>query len=63
MSPTAIAAGKYVSYYCVADALTSLFLSAPVSSSTILLDLTEVSVSIAFLIVGILLFKNRENIW
>jgi hypothetical protein len=47
------------SYY-VTDALTSLFLrGAPISSPTILFDLTIIStVSVATLLVGILLFKK-----
>jgi ABC-2 type transport system permease protein len=58
LSPSAQAAGKFVPSYYVTDALTSLFLrGAPVSSPTILLDLSVVSIcSIVALLFGILLF-------
>jgi len=60
MSPTAIAAGKFVPSYYVTDALTSLFLrGAPISSPTILLDLTVVSIcSVIVLLLGIILFRK-----
>jgi ABC-2 type transport system permease protein len=58
LSPSAQAAGKFVPSYYVTDALTSLFLrGAPVSSPTILLDLSVVSIcSVVALLFGILLF-------
>jgi len=58
LSPSARAAGKFVPSYYVTDALTSLFLrGAPVSSPTILLDLSVVSLcSVIALLLGILLF-------
>lgn len=58
LSPSAQAAGKFVPSYYVTDALTSLFLrGAPVSSPTILLDLSIVSIcSVIALLSGILLF-------
>jgi len=58
LSPSARAAGKFVPSYYVTDALTSLFLrGAPVSSPTILLDLSVVSIcSVIALLLGILLF-------
>jgi len=58
LSPSAQAAGKFVPSYYVTDALTSLFLrGAPVSSPTILLDLSVVSIcSVIALLLGILLF-------
>jgi ABC-2 type transport system permease protein len=60
LSATAQSVGKFVPSYYVTDALTSLFLrGAPVSSPTILFDLTVVSaVSIVTLLVGILLFRR-----
>jgi ABC-2 type transport system permease protein len=60
LSTTAQSVGKFVPSYYVTDALTSLFLrGTPVSSPTILFDLTVVSaVSIATLLVGILLFRK-----
>jgi len=60
LSTTAQSIGKFVPSYYVTDALTSLFLrGAPVSSPTILFDLTVVSaVSVATLLVGILLFRK-----
>lgn len=63
LSPTAQAAGRIVPSYYVTDALTSLFLrNAPISSPTILIDLTVVSIcSIAALLVGILLFRKYGN--
>ena len=58
LSSSAQAAGKFVPSYYVTDALTSLFLrGAPVSSPTILLDLSVVSIcSVVALLLGILLF-------
>ena len=58
LSPSAQAAGKFVPSYYVTDALTSLFLrGAPVSSLTILMDLSVVSIcSVIALLSGILLF-------
>jgi len=58
LSPSAQAAGKFVPSYYVTDALTSLFSrGAPVSSPTILLDLSVVSIcSVIALLLGILLF-------
>ncbi len=60
LSPGAQAAGKFVPSYYVTDALTSLFLrGALVSSSTILLDLSVVSISsVIALLSGILLFRK-----
>ncbi len=60
LSPTAQSVGRFVPSYYVTDALTSLFLrGAPISSPTILFDLTIIStVSVATLLVGILLFKK-----
>ena len=60
LSPTAQAAGKFVPSYYVTDALTSLFLrGAPVSSPTILLDLSVVSIcSVIALLLGIVLFRK-----
>jgi len=60
MSPPAQTAGKFVPSYYVTDALTSLFVrGAPISSPTMLLDLTVVSLcSIAALLIGIVLFTK-----
>lgn len=60
LSPSAQAAGKFVPSYYVTDALTSLFLrGAPVSSPTILLDLSIVIIiSVIALLIGILLFSK-----
>jgi len=64
LSPTAQVAGKFVPSYYVTDALTSLFLrGAPITSPTILLDLTVVSVfSIAAFLIGIVLFRKYGKI-
>lgn len=64
LSATAQSAGKFVPSYYVTDALTSLFLrGAPISSPTILLDITAVSVvSIGVLLAGILLFKKYGKV-
>ena len=58
LSSSAQAVGKFVPSFYVTDALTSLFLrGAPVSSPTILLDLSVVSIcSVVALLFGILLF-------
>lgn len=60
LSAAAQSVGKFVPSYYVTDALTSLFLrGAPVSSPTILFDLSVVSaVSVGTLLAGILLFKK-----
>ena len=60
LSPSAQVAGKFMPSYYVTDALTSLFLrGAPISSPTILLDLSVVTiVSIISLLLGILLFRK-----
>jgi len=60
LSPSAQVAGKFMPSYYVTDALTSLFLrGAPVSSPTILLDLSVVTIiSIISLLLGILLFRK-----
>ena len=60
MSPTAQAAGKFVPSYYVKDAITSLFVrGAPISSPTILLDLTVASIcSVIVLLLGIILFRK-----
>jgi len=64
LSPAAQAAGKFVPSYYVTDALTSLFLrGAPVSSPTILLDLSVVSIcSVAVLLLGIVLFRKYGKV-
>jgi len=60
LSPSAQVAGKFMPSYYVTDALTSLFLrGAPVSSPTILLDLSVVTIiSGISLLLGILLFRK-----
>jgi len=60
LSGAAQTAGKFVPSYYVTDALTSLFLrGAPVSSPTILLDLSIVIIiSVITLLIGILLFSK-----
>jgi len=60
MSPTAQAAGKFVPSHYVKDVITLLFVrGAPITSPTILLNLTVVSIcSIAALLIGIVLFKK-----
>lgn len=59
-SSVAQAAGRFVPAYYVTDALTSLFLrGAPISSPTILLDITVLSiVSVMVLLLGIVLFRK-----
>jgi len=61
MSPTAQASGRFVPSLHVTDALTSLLLrGAPISRSTVLLDLAVVSAySIARLLIGIVLFGRH----
>jgi len=60
MSPTVQVAGKFVPSYYVTDAITSLFVrGAPISSPTILLDLTVASIcSVIVLLLGIILFRK-----
>jgi ABC-type multidrug transport system permease subunit len=60
MSSTAQFIGRFVPSYYVTDALTSLLLrGAPISSTTVLLDLMGVSaISIVILLIGILLFRK-----
>ncbi len=60
LSAIAQTAGKFVPSYYVTDALTSLFLrGAPITSSTILLDILVVSIySVIVLMLGIVLFRK-----
>jgi ABC-type multidrug transport system permease subunit len=60
LSSVAQSVGRFVPAYYVTDALTSLFLrGAPVSSPTILLDITVLSiVSVMVLLLGIVLFRK-----
>ncbi|MEM1566438.1 MAG: ABC transporter permease [Candidatus Bathyarchaeia archaeon] len=60
LSSTAQTAGRFVPSYYVTDALTSLFLrGAPITSPTIILDLTVVALScIAILAIGIILYAK-----
>jgi len=64
LSSAAQVAGKFVPSYYVTDALTSLFLrGAAITSTTVLLDLTAVSISCAaILAVGILLYGKYYKI-
>ncbi|HYB93296.1 MAG TPA: ABC transporter permease [archaeon] len=64
LSSTAQSISRFVPSYYVTDALTSLFLrGAPISSPTVLLDLTVTSFcSVAALLVGILLFRKYGKI-
>jgi ABC-type multidrug transport system permease subunit len=64
LSATAQSVGRFVPSYYVTDALTSLFLrGAPVSSPTILFDLTVVfAVSVVALLAGILLFRKYGKV-
>ncbi len=63
LAPSAQAIGKFVPSYYVTDALTSLFMrGAPVTSPTVLLDLTVVIiVSVLALLSGIMLFRKYGN--
>ncbi len=60
LSPSAQVAARFVPSYYATDALTSLFLrGAPPSSTTILLDLSVVSIcSIVVMLMGIVLFRK-----
>jgi ABC-type multidrug transport system permease subunit len=64
LSSVAQAAGRFIPAYYVTDALTSLFLrGAPISSPTIILDITVLSiVSVAVLLVGIVLFRKYGKV-